>query len=329
MIQAYEVALIEIRKELDAFFGKYAKDNKVSYKDARKRLSTIDVKSFQSQLREWYKLAQEFGMAKEYQNYLKLLSSRVYISRLEHLEASIRFEIEKLSANKHNDLSKLVEINYLHSYYSNYYNLSSGIKAGVKFEAVNKLGLENAVKTKWEQGNYSSRVWNDRAKLVRTMEKLIPQSFSRGLNSNKIGDMIAKELNTSKNHGRTLARTEVNYLCNKASLDVYKIAGLKQYEYLATLDNRTSEICRGLDGFVGLVTQAEVGVNYPPMHPNCRSTTIPYFENEEDVKERIAKDKSGSNIKVPRRMSQEEWINKYAPEDQRERLLKFKNRYKK
>jgi hypothetical protein len=89
---------------------------------------------------------------------------------------------------------------------------------------------------------------------------------------------------------------------------------------------RTSEICRGMDGFIGNVSQAKVNVNYPPMHVSCRSTTIPYFEDD-DTLDRIAKDETGSNIKVPRRMTQEEWIKKYAPEEQRSKLLKFREKY--
>ena len=138
--------------------------------------------------------------------------------------------------------------------------------------------------------------------------------------------MLAKELNVSKNRGRSLARTEINHLCNQANLDVYKACGIEKYQFLATLDMRTSEICRGMDGFIGNVTQAKVNVNYPPMHVNCRSTTIPYFEDD-DTLDRIAKDEDGNNIKVPRRMTQEEWIKKYAPEEQRSKLLKFREKY--
>ena len=83
-------------------------------------------------------------------------------------------------------------------------------------------------------------VWNDRNRLVKSMATILPQSFSRGLNVNKLGDMLAKELNVSQNRGRTLARTEINNICNQADLAVYKAAGIKKYQFVATLDLRTS-----------------------------------------------------------------------------------------
>ena len=89
---------------------------------------------------------------------------------------------------------------------------------------------------------------------------------------------------------------------------------------------RTSDICRSLDGTVHKVSQAKVGVNFPPMHPNCRSTTVPKF-NDQDVEERVARDEDGRTIKIPRKMTQEEYINTYVPEEDRERLLKFRKKF--
>lgn len=324
----YDVALVNIRKDIELFFAKYAKQNKLPYAEVRRRLTPSELKPYQVQLKEWYRLAQEMNMSAEFKSYLKEVGAKTYISRLQSLESSIRFEIERLAAEKIDGYTTLLSDNYLAAYYSNYYTLSSGLELSVNFATIDKTGIDTAIRTRWDGANYSDRIWKDKDKLVQTMEKILPQSFSRGLNSRELGDMIAKELGTSKSYGRTLARTEVNNLCNQSSLAVYKAVGLEQYEYLATLDMRTSEICRDLDGFVGKVSLAQTGVNYPPMHPNCRSTTIPYFPDEDELEERIARDEEGNNIKVPRRMTQGQWIEKYAPASQKDSLLKFRNKYR-
>lgn len=67
---------------------------------------------------------------------------------------------------------------------------------------------------------------------------------------------------------------------NAADVAAYKAAGVRQYEFIATLDNRTSAVCAGLDGKVFDIGDAQTGVNYPPMHPNCRSTTVEYDPDE-------------------------------------------------
>lgn len=323
---AYEYALTQIKKEIEAFFQKYSKNNKIPYAEARRRLDAAEKKDFHTLLKEWYKLAQENGMSKQYIDSLKALGERVYISRLESLESAIQFQVEQLKTKQYKWMTDLMVINYQSGYYRSYYNVAQGMGVSVNFATVDKRGLEKAIKERWDGRNYSDSVWSDKDKLIKSISTILPRSFSMGINSRDLGDMIAREMNTSKNRGRTLARTEINHLCNQSSLDVYKLCEIDSYEFLATLDMRTSEICRGMDGTIHKVSQAKTGVNYPPMHPNCRSTTIPHFEDD-TTEDRIAKDENGKNIKVPRRMTQEEWINQYAPEEDREKLLRFKKNF--
>jgi SPP1 gp7 family putative phage head morphogenesis protein len=326
LAQAYEYALVTIKKEVAAFFQKYAKDNKVAYAEARRRLDSKERKDFNTLLKEWYAVAQETGLSQEFSKYLKELAQQVYITRMESLEASIRYELEKLKINQHTWMTDLMSDNYMVAYYDVYYTLAQGAEVAVRFATIDSAGVEKAIKTRWDEHNYSSKIWDDRNALVKTLETVIPQSFSRGMNSSQLGDMISVAMNTSKNRGRALARTEVNFIANQAQLDVYRAAKIEEYDYLATLDLRTSEICRSLDGKTFKVSQAQVGVNYPPMHTNCRSTTVAHFEGL-NIEDRVAKDEDGNTIRVPRKMTQEEWIKQYAPKELQEKLLAFKKKY--
>jgi len=326
LLQAYTIALREIQKDIDAFYRRYAEKNKITYTEARRRLTTPELKEFQALINKWLKEAQAGKWSAEYIRYLEKLADAKYISRLEMLEADVRYQIESIEQGKYVDMTELLSINYLASYYERSYSIAHGAEIGVRFNAVDRAGVEKAVKSHWNQSNYSKNIWADRDKLVRTMQTVIPQSFSRGLSSNQLGDMIAKEMNASKNRGRTLARTEVNYICNQADLDAYKASGIEEYDYLATLDMKTSEICRSLDGNTFKVSQAQVGVNFPPMHPNCRSTTVAHFDDQ-FVEERVARDEEGKTIRVPRKMSQEEYIQMYVPKEDQERILEFRKKF--
>lgn len=327
LLQAYEYALAEIKKEVNSFFQKYAEENKIPYANARKRLTASERKGFNALLTEWYAIAREMGLSESYQSYLKELGKKVYVSRMEEIEASIRFQIEKLKGNQHSWMSDLMRDNYMFGYYNSYYNLAKGVETGVKFTELDTNSIERAVRTRWDKANYSERIWSDRDKLVRTLAQLIPQSFARGINSNDIARLLAKELGASQSRARTLVRTEINFICNQSTLDVYKAAGLDEYEYLATLDSKTSEICRSLDGQVFRVTQASVGINYPPMHPYCRSTTVAHFPDDDWDGERAARDEEGKTIRVPRKTTQEDWIKQYVPEDQQAKMLRFLKSY--
>jgi SPP1 gp7 family putative phage head morphogenesis protein len=77
----------------------------------------------------------------------------------------------------------------------------------------------------------------------------------------------------------TLVRTSINQVANTASQQVYEANQdiTKKYRYVATLDTRTSAICRALDG-----KTFEYGKGpTPPQHFNCRSTTIPVIDYDE------------------------------------------------
>lgn len=77
----------------------------------------------------------------------------------------------------------------------------------------------------------------------------------------------------------TLVRTSINQVANAASQQVYEANQdiTKKYRYVATLDTRTSSICRALDG-----REFEYGKGpTPPQHFNCRSTTVPVIDYDE------------------------------------------------
>lgn len=55
-----------------------------------------------------------------------------------------------------------------------------------------------------------------------------------------------------------------------------------EYKYVAKIDKKTSKICHTLNGKVFKVKDMIPGVNAPPMHPWCRSTTVPHVGNWRD-----------------------------------------------
>ena len=73
----------------------------------------------------------------------------------------------------------------------------------------------------------------------------------------------------------TLTRTAVTQVTNDASDKVYQANSdvIRGYQYVATLDGRTSIICGRLDGRV-FALNSEFKPR-PPQHFNCRSTTVP------------------------------------------------------
>ena len=138
----------------------------------------------------------------------------------------------------------------------------------------------------------------------------------------------------------TIVRTSVNQVSNAASQSVYKANQdiTKKYQYVATLDSRTSAICARLDG-----EEFEYGKGpMPPQHFNCRSTTVPVVDDEwyermglEKPKEpgptqdkRAAKwGKDQKGRQVPANMTYADWLAKQPKSVQAEVFGKWKSQY--
>lgn len=116
-------------------------------------------------------------------------------------------------------------------------------------------------------------------------------------------------MNVSKANAARLVYTESAAYSSRARLRTYKDLGLEKYEIVATLDNRTSEICQEMDAKIFNLKDYEVGTTAPPFHVRCRSTTAPYFD---DDGERAARDEeTGKTYYVPTNMTYKDWKSKY------------------
>lgn len=97
-------------------------------------------------------------------------------------------------------------------------------------------------------------------------------------------------INVTRTSAERMVRTSLNHTANAARASFYDENSdvVKYYEWVSTLDSRTSDVCKGRDGEVYELGKGPL----PPAHPNCRSTTSPLFD--EDVA--VDKKKNGDKI---------------------------------
>jgi SPP1 gp7 family putative phage head morphogenesis protein len=115
----------------------------------------------------------------------------------------------------------------------------------------------------------------------------------------------------------TLVRTSINQVANTASQQVYEANQdiTKKYRYVATLDTRTSSICRALDG-----REFEYGKGpMPPQHFNCRSTTVPVIDPD-ILPPSTTATRASKDGQVPINQSYGEWLAKQPRSIQAEAL---------
>ena len=210
---------------------------------------------------------------------LETLAYRSRISRLDSLKAGVDYELIQAGEKIKGKVTDTLTDVYENTYTSFVEDLN--FKKGVISSSTIKMALEQ----EWSGANYSSRIWSNIDNLAKAIKNEVIVGLNKGINYRTMSQNIAKKFDTSYKNAERLVRTETAHIQNQATLMGYKDSGVVKYEFLAVLDSRTSHTCASLNGEVFKTENAMEGENYPPMHPNCRSTTVPYeysnvFSNE-------------------------------------------------
>lgn len=185
------------------------------------------------------------------------------------------------------------------------------------FREVAKRDIETAISKPWatDGKDFSTRIWENKAQLINTLQTEMTRSFMIGEGAAPLINRIQKRFNVSFSNARRLVETETAYVQEKGMLDTYEALDVEQYQILAVLDMKTSDICRHLDKKVFDKKDAKPGITAPPFHCYCRSTTTPYIDGITDGTgdTRAARDPvTGKTVFVESDLSYEEWYNKYV-----------------
>lgn len=322
---AFYNCLKEIEKEISVLYYRYAEDNELDYDLATKLLTGDEYKSFRMGLEEYMDLID----SPEIQLELNTLSTRSRISHLEETFFNIQKQIDKAYIYQHEAVESLMKESLQTNYHRVIFDI--GVATGESVvKDFHKLTIREIVKEferPWSGKNFSERIWKNRAKLKDALEEEIVKMAISGADCTQAIESVAKKMDVSKKAAATLVHTEQAYFSSLGTLKAYSEMGVDKYIYVATLDFRTSDICRDLDHEVFSIKDAQAGVNYPPMHPRCRSTTAPYTGAMEGT--RTARDMFNNEVKVDKSLNYKEWHKKYVESDPKYLIeeKKWKNRH--
>lgn len=270
-----------------------------SFKRLNKLLQTV-LKDVQRQIREFDEenanerltpeqrrnILKALRQTKDYDKrdfYLRALyneNSKLYIiDRLEHLNMSIQIQLSKLTRRQQTEIKNTLQQagRQAYSFYADEFSNSFG----VDLQTISMQNIERLANTAWAGSkNWSDRIWADRTKLGYALENVLKKGIAEGISLQKMARDVRMKFKTSNYNAMRLVRTETTHVHEQSALQFYKDTGVHKYEFMAYIDERTSETCTALNGKRFDIDKAEVGVNFPPMHPNCRSTTAPVVDKE-------------------------------------------------
>lgn len=258
--------LDDVEKKIKEFYEKYG-DNPAE------NLSYDEFEKYKRKLRT---KAKKYPKDKTLQKLAKQDIPKYKIDRLRALQTDLQIQLTEATAGQEagiyktlEDVGKVAQATLAKRFTQTF---------DLEFDTIASRKMKQLLSSDWSGATWSERLWKDRELVGNKMTEILEKGVTQGTSLQRMSRELKQATGQSFNNAFRLIRTETSHLDGQVTLEGYKQAqeefGQKlKYKYDAFGDSRTSEICRNLDGKTFWVDEAEVGVNYPPMHPNCRSTT--------------------------------------------------------
>lgn len=301
----------EIEMEIAKWYQRLADNNEISYAKAKRYLNKRDVAEFKWTVEEYIKYGRENALNQKWIKELENASARVHISKLEAIKIQMQQHVEKLFIEYEGGVSDFLGETYTSTYYRTAYEIAKGTGIAKDLHMIDSSRINAFIKKPWAQDgkDFSSRIWNNKQQLINNLHTELSQQLIRGADPQKAINSISHYMGVSKSQAGNLIMTESAAIASRAQQDCLKELEVEQYEVLATLDSRTSQICRDLDGKVFDMKDYAIGLTAPPFHCRCRTCTVPYFDDEFTVGEKRAarNDKSGKTYYVDADLTYKDW----------------------
>ena len=310
----YNRASRYIQSQGEEIFEAFRRQTGLTKEEAQRYLTQAKNPADIQTVIEFAKQIQDPARRQEVLRWLKASATQSRLARLAVLQQALDDLVPLLYAQElqiHKSVyQKIIQDAYLHKTFDIQQYTGFG-KYTIPMEAKR---IDRLMRERWLGSNYSSRLWGNTTRLAKSLRDELMISWLTGRPQLAAWRAIDAIFHRGQHAARRLIRTESNYLANQAHNEAYKDSGVDKYIYVATLDMKTSKICRSLDGKTFRVKDAQPGKNYPPMHPWCRSTTIAWIPDALLAKmKRKARDPvTGKNYTVPANMTYNQWYDKYV-----------------
>lgn len=304
--EIYQNMIDEIEKEINGFYGKYARQEGITMAEAKKRAAKLDIEAYG---RKAAKYVKEKNFSKQANAEMRLYNLTMKVNRLELLKAQMGLEM-------------VAGFDELQKYYdeklTNRAIAEFERQAGILGKTIqNNAKAANAiVNASFHNATYSDRIWMYQDMLKNELSSLLQTGLIQGQNPRRLATHLRKRFGVSQSNAERLMITELARVQTEAQKQSFERNGFEEYTFLAL--GTACPICRVLDGKHFKIKKMLPGTNAPPMHPRCKCSTSAY-ENSEDYEEWLDfLDKGGTT---------EEWNRSrtFAEKEESKRKYKYKD----
>lgn len=301
----YDEAIRLIEDRIRAWYGRHALDNKISLKQAYRKLPPEQLEMFKdlidTYLRNWneelgYNLDEkpidhvekvsgkdttsESDVSEVYElndteawiTYLQECRNRDDITYFEALSVPILNEVEKVS---HDTAETLLALLVLTGWAVHY-----DITKNLKIQGLAQEQLKKELLKSWASDNLTlyERVARNKATLSSAVKASLVKGFRNEMTVDEVIAEVSKTMNTGAGAAKKLVVTENTHFNCYSTMLALKQAGYKYYQILATLDSKTCEDCIAWNGDIYPISEYQPNVTAPPQHSFCRCRILPINE---------------------------------------------------
>lgn len=269
LAQIYQESFDRMQREIDGFYMRYANREGLTKQEAMKRVSEIDVTKFNAKAA---KAVKEKDFSHATNEWLKVYNLKMKVSRLELLKAELTLEIQNLTAEVNEVFDKARIDEYL-----NEYKRQSGI-LGISSSGAKKR-MQAILDADFYGQKFSARVWGGlglRATLQRDVFGSLNRIFTDMMGYKQEMKRLAKKYGTSEQNAKRLLKTEIARINADTQYSMLKDNGFTHMIFVA--EPGACDLCGPLDKVAVPIDKVEKGVNFYPMHPNCRCSAYGHIK---------------------------------------------------
>lgn len=264
----------EILKEICAFYAKYATSEGISKVEARKIIDDFDIIPFQQKAKVY---VENKDFSEKANKELKKYNTKMYVSR----EKLLKQQLDLIVVSSGAKVEKEIKDGLVKAIDREVERQAGILGADLKLSDKN---IKAIVNSNFGGVNWSTRLWNDMDDVRSEVERITTNVVTRGRHPFEYVPEFKKKTNTTTHNAKRLLITESARVQTEAQKLSYKesVGEDGEYKFVAKIDKKTSKICKHHNDKVYKVKDMVPGVNAPPMHPFCRSTTVPVVGNWRD-----------------------------------------------
>lgn len=265
----YQNMIDEIEKEINGFYGKYARKEGITMAEAKKRAAKADIEALG---RKAAKYVKEKNFSDQANVEMRLYNMTMKVNRLELLKAQIGLEM----VAGFDELQKYYDEILTDRTISEFER-----QAGILGKTIqNNAKASNAiVNASFHNATFSDRIWMYQDMLKNELSSLLQTGLIQGQNPRQLATHLRKRFGVSQSNAERLMVTELARVQTEAQKQSFERNGFEEYTFLAL--GTACPICKALDEKHFKVKKMMPGTNAPPMHPRCRCSVAAYEDSED------------------------------------------------